>query len=495
MVVVVIGYGTRTPKEAPPTPPLLYTQTSSKEYVERCGAPTPDGRPIRIAMLFSDDKQAWIEDAADRFSRICSNIQIELFPMSDIEAAHALAEGRLRPMLWSPSDEIFLRYVDHRSRMNSGKPLLLMNTRRSLLKTPVVWMIWESRYRTLEKILSRSRVSLGPWAQVACALVSPEPVKGWLSPDDMVPGDWDDWLASAQASPANENSQPLLASGTAQQGFAQAPSSRLPPLHEVQSWGRVKFGHTDPRRTSTGLATLYLMALDFVSHSRKVPESPIEAPQPAPPATDSGLGSIPELEAQGIDERESSGATPSEMAKLVKAQRPLLLDWLRRCKAGTRSSYLRSARQLSLDMFIFGPTRYDAVATDEQLTIPILRESGEHAGSAERLRVIYPDPTVFHEHPLVMLQQESEIRPELRAAIGRWTGFLLSVQMQNRAIELGFRPSGDVSPLSYRADSNPFLQMRPFGIEPVIPAQKLARIDGDAIGELLKIWSEATGLY
>jgi hypothetical protein len=470
--------------KVPEDPELAYEEVATQTFLDRCGAPGKNRKPVLISMVYGEEKRAWIEQAADRFSRLCPNIQVQLTPMSNNGAVEAILEGKIRPTLWAPADDLFLGYLEHRWQQRFKEQPFDPRSHASLVVSPLVWVAWESRYRVIQQILRGGRSKDdGTWVQIPCAnipkLETPAQIAlrdrlaGQLSSDDLIAGKWRDWYQEELESPGatDPTRSPNLAQRKQTSAGATKPllaPSYVPTLDQVTGWGRVKFIHSDPTHTGSGLETIYLMALEFL----------------VPPA-DRMRDQIP------LDER--------EQAQILKnrVENPKELDalrsWLQRCEAGIRE-FPATTTALLTDMVNLGPQRSDVVVTFEHLTFPILREFGKNGIQGEGLHVFYPQPTVWNNHPVVLMTPDAPGRAAERGPAAKWVAFLLGTDMQQRAIDHGFRPANPaVSLRAYKSESNPFLGAPIFGIRPDVPKKETARPDGKTLSTLVQTWGEATG--
>lgn len=413
---------------------------------ELCGPPSQDRFPVVVEMLYSDDKRPWVEYAADRFAHLCPNIQVKLAAMSDLEAARAIAAGDAKPTLWAPTDDLLLEYLAQLRQPKAGEVLFDRADRASLVRSPLVLLVWKDRASVLEEILRASAGSERPGMAAVCALVPKEPAPVEAAIEGLVPGRWIDWYG---------------ARGALAPGRPAAATKPAVAQEELRRWGRVKFAHTPPTASSSGLEALYLMAYDHV----------------VPPEERAALAG----DAAGAFER--GWAT----------RKAALQQWLRRCQAGLDATP-RSTELLTETMFRLGPSRYDGVVTYEHFSFSVLDQIDDHASDLPVTQVLYPQPTFANQHPVVLLEPQDPARKAQHEAARRWIGFLRSREMQEKAIEYGFRPaSPEVSVRTYDVGRNPFLHLRRYGISLDPELTEPPRLDGSAIQELIRLWEDATG--
>lgn len=209
-------------------------------------------------------------------------------------------------------------------------------------------------------------------------------------------------------------------------------------------WGFVKLGHTAPNTSNSGLQALILMAYGFHGKS-------------------AGL-----VQADVLDE---------------KFQR-----WLKEIETAV-GKFGNSSGTYMRDMVLFGPSKYDLIWNYESVAIS---EMAAAQGRWGNLAVYYPKPTLWSNHPFVVLKSASAT-PEQREAAKVLRDFLLSVPIQQRALDSGFRPANpDVKVLT--ADpNNPWNRLKPFGVRVDIPPTAEPP-SGEVTRLLLETWRRVMGV-
>jgi hypothetical protein len=177
------------------------------------GPAPPAGPPAftEISMLYSSEKKAWVEAAASTFQRAHPEIRVTLRAMGSLDLAHAIAEGREKPTLFSPADALVQNLVAAEYKARQGADLFATSgddAPQPLVISPLVFVAWEDRGAAL---LKASGGSVG-WRTLHDGVTAPA---GW------------------------------------------------PALGGKASWGFVKVGHADPLRSNSGLQALYAMTLDY----------------------------------------------------------------------------------------------------------------------------------------------------------------------------------------------------------------------------------------
>lgn len=469
------------------TPLIVDVKTTTTEKEALCGPNTRDSRPTPITMLYSDDKQAWIEEAAQRFSKLCPNIQVKLSAMDDVSSADAIVAGNEKPTLWAPADNLVVQYLDARwkkERPNEA-PLFRPEDHTPIAASPLVLLIWHDRAQVMRRIFSTRGLKYGPWVDANCAQVPAEPNLEGVVIGDMVPGTWIDWY-NPLVPPAPPPPDPVKAKKAGEKIAVEVEDPRatyrapFPTVEKMRSWGRVKFVHTSPTRSAVGLESIYLMAYDY-----------------ALPVSRRSSEAMKFQQAVMGDPAQRGRVVPLDMLKdefgtKLREKRETLLKWMRRCEAGLEPAP-KSPHLLTHAFFHVGSSRYDAVVTYEHLVFPIFKQIDDHGGAVAAMEVIYPSPTLMNQHPVVLVDAGKLSAEEKRAA-EKWLGFLRSEDMQRRAVDFGFRAvNSNVSIREYDSEDNPFLKYRRYGIDFESPIVEPPRLESAAIADLVRLWQDATG--
>lgn len=171
----------------------------------------PPGPSTAISMLYSSEKQEWIEAVAADFRKEHPEINLSLKAKGSIDAAQAIVDGTEKPTLFSPADSLVLNLLISDWQTKYKTDLFAASgdeAPQPIVITPLVFVIWEDRASALLKA-SKGEIS---WEVIHKAVKSNE---GW------------------------------------------------PAVGGQAAWGFVKLGHTDPTRSNSGLQTLLLMTLDY----------------------------------------------------------------------------------------------------------------------------------------------------------------------------------------------------------------------------------------
>jgi len=468
---------------------IVDVKSTTNTHTDICGPPTRDGRPTIVSMLYSDDKQAWLEDVAETFAKVCPNIQVKLQAMTDIDSADAIFAGDARPMLWSPADDLVLSYLDARWKKHkpNEKPLFDETKQTEIAASPMVVLMWKNRAQVIGRIIAQRPMENGPWVDVACANVPNQPILDGMVISDMVPGTWIDWYNPVMP-PVPTEAQVRLARLQKPKKAVEPPveditgvyQAPFPTLAQIKSWGRVKIGHTSPTRSAAGLEALYLMAYDYVMPPKKRPEAAKNA-RKAAQADPAYRGRV-----------FSTDIDKPDFQRAFSEDKKAFGTWLRRCEAGLDPAP-KSAGQLTDHFFSVGESRYDAVVTYEHLTFELFGRIDAYANTMSTMEVLYPFPTIMNQHPVVTIisDQWTEVQ---HFAARKWLDYLRSVEVQKRAIEFGFRPVNPaVSIRDDNSEANPFLRYRRYGVDFETVVIEPPRLEGADIYDMVRIWEDATG--
>lgn len=273
---------------------------------------------------------------------------------------------------------------------------------------------------------------------------------GTLQPTVWIPAN-DVWLRSLDQAAQGRNQPPLVAGGSdAPQGTAQTPlviaawRKRVDRLGSgANVWdqlhsnrGKVSWAHTKPTQSNSGLQALVLMAYSF--------------------------------------HKKASGLTVAD------AQAPAWAQWLRETEQAATIG--DGSGTLVNDMVVFGPARYDAVVTYENLAL----EQAPNARSRwnDDLVLIYPPATGNNNHPFAMMNGVW-VTPPQRAAAQQFRTFLLSRAQQEQALRLGLRPASSNVALDgagslLRADAGVQLNLPPAAETP----------NAETVNALLDTWTK-----
>jgi ABC-type molybdate transport system substrate-binding protein len=224
---------------------------------------------------------------------------------------------------------------------------------------------------------------------------------------------------------------------------AVASNQGWPAIGGKSDWGFVKLGHTDPTRSNSGLQALLLMTMEF--------------------------------------HKKTTGLTVADVLD------PAYQTWVKEIEAGV-PKFETSTGTFMTDMVRFGPSKFDIAVVYESLAIAQL---GNAQGRWGNLKVYYPSPTIWSDHPAAILQADW-VTPAQKQAAETWLAWLHSQPVQASALAYGFRP-GDPSVAIQSGDANnPFSKYAAQGVKVDLPPVATPP-DGAVIRNLMTMWTRVVG--
>jgi ABC-type glycerol-3-phosphate transport system substrate-binding protein len=346
----------------------------------------PPAARVVVPLLYSSEKEDWLRDAVAEFAKTHPEIDVRLQAKGSLEAVRAILAGDEKPVLWSPADSLAVNLLTTQWKLVKGAdPLVRDGTTwpRTLLLTPLVFVAWESR----AKLLLGGATEL-TWARLREAVGSK---RGWA-------------------------------------GLGGDPA-----------WAYVKFGHTDPSKSNSGLQALALMAYDFYGKQN-------------------GL-TIPDVTAQRFQ------------------------DFVKAIESGRRAQdFASSSTGPFMENFIRqGPSLYDAIVVYEATAIAELPRA---SGRWEPLRIFYPSINLWSDHPACLLDADW-VTPAQRQAATVLVDYLMSPAVQQQALRRGFRPGNLDIPVVTQDSDNPFRRYHDVGVRVEVP-RIAASPSGDTLQALLQ---------
>jgi ABC-type Fe3+ transport system substrate-binding protein len=175
----------------------------------------PPPEPIVISVLYSTEKQAWLEDIlvhmqADPPVVDGHPVHIELEKMGSREMYLAVLDGERQPDVISPASSLQIRILEDLSASKYGAPLVDSSNQlecRSVVETPLVLVAWLDR----ADVLWGDNPNGNMWKRLQEAVTNPQ---GWAA-------------------------------------------------YDRPEWSYIKFGHTDPTKSNSGFMTVVLMANNY----------------------------------------------------------------------------------------------------------------------------------------------------------------------------------------------------------------------------------------
>ncbi len=175
----------------------------------------PPPAPVIVTVLYSTEKQAWLEEVVPGFEASGANVdghpvKIELEKMGSWEATNAILDGARRPVIISPASSLQIAALQDASTIQFGRSLVNpadTASCRAVVRTPLVLIAWKER----ADVLWGRQPGDSLWRDLHKALVDPQ---GWAA-------------------------------------------------YNQPDWGYVKFGHTDPLKSNSGFMTIVLMTYGY----------------------------------------------------------------------------------------------------------------------------------------------------------------------------------------------------------------------------------------
>jgi ABC-type Fe3+ transport system substrate-binding protein len=337
------------------------------------GAAQPGGprsAAVKVTLLYGTEKERWLKAAVEAFAQRRPEIAVELKGMGTLDAVRAIAEGREKPVVWSPADEVALNLLDAEWMPGHGSSLVRREGELApepLVLTPLVMIAWEERAKVLARAANGDPTN---WRTIHDLATHP---KGWLG------------------------------------------------LGAPGEWGYIKPGHTAPNSSNSGLQALILMAYGF--HGKR------------------------------------GGLTPADILNEP------FQKWLRELESAV-GKFGQSSGTYMKDMILYGPSKYDLVWNYESVAISDMAAAQGRWGN---LAIYYPTPTLWSNNPFVALEAEW-VTPEQKSAARELRAFLLSPEVQARALEFGFRPANPDVKVVTNDPANPWNRLKPYGVRLDVPA-------------------------
>jgi ABC-type Fe3+ transport system substrate-binding protein len=352
----------------------------------------PKAARVRLSLLFGTEKEKWLRAAVEAYTKAHPDVAIEMKGLGTIDSVRAIADGREKPVIWSPADESALNLLDTEWQTQNGKGLVDRAEDLSpqpLVLTPLVMIVWDERAKVLTNAAK---------------------------------GDPTDW-------------QMLHSLATNPQGWVA--------LGAPGEWGFVKPGHTAPNSSNSGLQTLILMTYGY-HHKR-------------------------------------SGLTPTDVLN------DGFQKWLRELETAV-GKFGESSGTYMREMILYGPSKYDLIWNYESVAIS---EMASAQGRWGNLAVYYPKPTLWSNHPFAVLKADW-VSADQRTAARELRDFLLTPEIQTRALEYGFRPANPEVKVVTSDPANPWNRLKDFGVRVDVPAVAEAP-SGEVTRLLLETWRRVVG--
>jgi Ca-activated chloride channel family protein len=227
--------------------------------------PAPASDALVLRMLYSSDKQPWVEHVTRLFNaqEIASTsgrpIYIDAIPMGSVESMDKIISGQEQADIWSPASSMLFPLANQRWGETHAGNKLVQNASPMLL-SPVVIAMWQ------------------PMAE---AMGWPQQQLGWSD------------IAE------------FASSGKTWEDYGHA------------EWGAFKFGHTHPEHSSSGLITIMAMAHAAAGKTRGLSEADVQQPDVSQLIADVESSVIHYGESTGFFGRQMIAGGPSYLSAAV----------------------------------------------------------------------------------------------------------------------------------------------------------------------------------
>lgn len=345
--------------------------------------------PILVTVLYSTEKEGWLSEVVPEFEkspRYRVNgypVRLEMKQMGSREMILDVLDGKEQPVLISPASSLQVSILESQSASKFGQPLVNSSACQPVVNTPLVVVAWRERAEILWGDTPPARM----WQQLHDVLIDPQ---GWTA-------------------------------------------------YGHPDWGYVKFGHTDPLKSNSGLMTILLMTYGYFDKTRDL--------------TSADILSDPGYQA-----------------------------WFTQMEA-TVSNFGDSTGTYMKEIVAFGPSVHDIVTVYEATAI----EHAENAvGRYGELRIYYPPATVMSDHPFCVLDADW-VSPEQIQAAQMFITYLQTEPVQELALlKYGFRPANAAVPLGQ--PGSPFERYAANGLQVDLPPE-VEVPPGGVLDTLLDFWS------
>lgn len=213
-------------------------------------------------------------------------------------------------------------------------------------------------------------------------------------------------------------------------------------IAEKPEWGLFKFGHTHPNQSNSGLMTLVLLQYDYFDKT------------------------------SGLSRQDT--VNPEFQKFLANIERGV-------------TGLSNSTGNMMRDMIRKGPSAYDVVMVYESVAIDYLDNA---AGRWGELAIAYPRKNLWNDNPYYILNTKWS-RPEHRQAAEEFLDFLMSEEIQQLALDHGFRP-GNVNVDILNNPESPFEKYGHYGLKIEFPGTSEPP-PAAVIRELQTYWQRAVG--
>jgi len=310
------------------------SQTNSNS---NSSAPPANPNAVEVLLLYGSEKQSWIDDVTPTFNASNAKlangkvIHVSTTPMGSGESKDALLSGHTQATLWSPASGVFVQLGNAQSQIK-GQPLI--GPTKELVLSPVVIAMW----KPMAQALGWPGKAIG-WADVIALAKNPD---GWAA-------------------------------------------------YGHKEFGRLKFGHTHPEFSNSGLISILAEAY-------------------------AGAGKV-------------RGLTTDDLAKPEVGQ--YMAD-VEQSIVHYGSSTGFFGKRLIQD----GPQYLSAAVLYENMVI----ESYSQQTSVPLVAIYPKEGTIWSDHPIGIVQRPW-VSDEQKEAGQIFIDYLRAPAQQQKALQYGFRPA------------------------------------------------------
>ncbi len=356
--------------------------TRRKPKSARSTAEKIDKNAVRVLFAYGSEKEDWIKDvtrafhAAKHKTSDGTTIHIDARPMGSGESMDAILSGRLKAHVASPASAAFIKLANAESKQKTGNDLI--GATQNLVMSPVVIAMW----KPMAEAIGWGQKPIG-WSDIIALSKDP---KGWET-------------------------------------------------YGKPQWGKLKFGHTHPKFSNSGLISLFA---EVYAGADKV-----------------------------------AGLTVEDVKK------PEVGEYLTQIERAV-VHYGSSTGFFGKKMFRNGPEYLSAAVLYENMII----ESYDPAYNLPfPVVAIYPkEGTFWSDHPAGIVQREW-VTPQHKEAAEKYLAYLLEAEQQKKALQYGFRPAVVDIPLGAPID-------KAHGVDPKEPQTTLEVPSVPVMDAILELWKE-----
>jgi ABC-type Fe3+ transport system substrate-binding protein len=195
---------------------VVFPQFRAVAYAPLRDLLLPEPEPITLSVLYSTEKEAWLEEAVSEFARTRPRLQghpveVTLSKMGSREMVLAVLDEQAQPDMISPASLLQISLLEELSASKFGQSIVNPSDTtgcRPVLNTPLVLVAWKER----ADVLWGDNPDGNLWLNLHDALINPQ---GWAA-------------------------------------------------YDRSEWGYIKFSHTNPLKSNSGFQTILLMTYNYL---------------------------------------------------------------------------------------------------------------------------------------------------------------------------------------------------------------------------------------